>query len=190
MDNQSNKLSLSTYGLILVCFFLPFVTVSCQGHEVVTLSGVQLVTGSTVESPDFFGKGKSERIPAEPVAVFTLLCAIAGLAASSMKGRTGIGAAATTAIVGLILLLLLKARFDSSLLEKGGGMFVLNYRAGFWLMLLLFICAAGINLYALRGGGRRISVNWPATSTKFCGECGARIPSRDGFCGECGTKLT
>lgn len=38
---SSKKISASLFALILVCFFLPFVTVSCENQPVLQLSGIE-----------------------------------------------------------------------------------------------------------------------------------------------------
>ncbi|MBE9031318.1 hypothetical protein IQ266_16405 [filamentous cyanobacterium LEGE 11480] len=44
-----NSISPALFGLVIICFFLPFTTVSCQNINFVTLSGFQLATGTQIE---------------------------------------------------------------------------------------------------------------------------------------------
>lgn len=59
----TKKWSVVPFGVILIAFFLPFVTFSCEGTRLLTLTGFQLVTGTTVERPswDLFGERQSQR---------------------------------------------------------------------------------------------------------------------------------
>lgn len=52
---ETKKAIPAILGLALICFFLPFVTVSCQGQKLMTFSGIQLVTGTTIQEPQMFG---------------------------------------------------------------------------------------------------------------------------------------
>jgi hypothetical protein len=48
---MKNFLSPAIYGVIILCFFLPWVSVSCQGQPIVTFSGFQLAKGTTFDQP-------------------------------------------------------------------------------------------------------------------------------------------
>jgi len=49
-------------------FFLPFVTFSCQGQPVASLSGIQLATGTRIQQPQVFGPPKEHQVDVEPLA--------------------------------------------------------------------------------------------------------------------------
>jgi hypothetical protein len=70
VKSNAKRLSPAIFVLVLICFFLPFMTFSCQGERVLSLSGIQLVTGTSVPQAQMFGPPKSERMNAEPLAVF------------------------------------------------------------------------------------------------------------------------
>lgn len=137
------KLSPGIFALVLVCFFLPFVSISCMGQEV-ALSGVQLVTGSSVGG---------EPVEAEPLAVVAFLCTLAalGLAVRDLRSSSGSpqgsAGSAVFAALGAVSLLLLKVRIDREAL-----LLDINYEAGFWLALVLLLIGAGVNGYLLLQG--------------------------------------
>lgn len=146
MQNGLKKLSPSIFIIAIVCFFLPFVNFTCEGMKYASLTGVQLVTGTTVKMPSSFGKGsESEKVNSEPLAVLVFLSCVIGLLLSLIKGMKSAIAPAIIAFVGLILLLLLKAKLDNEVLREGGGIVQLEYGTGFWLTFLLFLIAVGLN---------------------------------------------
>ena len=171
----ARKLSPAPFGLVLLCFFLPFVHVSCSGERVTTFSGFQLVTGTEVSDADIsksmgrsmgMGTGlppelrsSSERRKVGPElwAVAAFLTAIAGLAISFIKDRRGWIGGVIAGSVGAVMLLLLKLKIDNDVVregrklgrEFGKGLLEVQYATGYHLALLVFIGAAALHGYFL-----------------------------------------
>jgi len=137
MQESLKKLGPAVFGIILICFMLPWVNLSCEGHEAATFSGIQLVTGTTVEHQD-------QKVKSEPLAVAVLVLTILGLALSFLKDRKSsiipgiIGAAAFT------LLLMLKSKIDANASSQS---IQVQYAIGFWLVLILLIGTIVLNGY-------------------------------------------
>jgi len=190
MESNIRKLSPAIFVLALICFFLPFVTFSCQGQKIVSLSGIQMVAGTSVQQPQMFGPPKSEKLNAEPLAVLALLCGALGLGLSFLKGRGGAIASAAAGGLAAILLLALKSKIQGDAVAKGGGILQVNYEVGFYAVVVLFLAAVALNIYVLMQGK---SLPLPALGTsggsKFCTQCGSRNLSTDAFCKECGAKI-
>lgn len=55
MEKTTKKISPVILGIALICFFLPWINVSCQGEKVGTFTGIKLVTGTTIEQRGMFG---------------------------------------------------------------------------------------------------------------------------------------
>lgn len=135
--------SAALFGLILLCFFLPFVNVTCNRMQVTSITGFQMLTGATV---------KQQKAEAEPLALLVFLSAIAGLGLSFFRGRTAKIADPTSATVGLILMLLLKFKIDSYALravKEGRGIIGVEYNIAFWVAVLLFVASAGLSGFVL-----------------------------------------
>jgi hypothetical protein len=156
IKDKIEKCSPAVFGLILICFFLPFTHISCQGEKVATFTGIQLLTGTTIERlPTTFEEGKKvKKLDPEPLAILTFIAALYGLGFSYLiKGRkaTMTGeqymAPAVAGGIGLLFLLFLKAKIDSEVLKEGEGMLRVEYGIGFWLVLLLFLAAIGLNVF-------------------------------------------
>lgn len=190
MEYATRKLPRSFFILALLCFFLPFVTFSCGGQKFATFSGIQLATGTTLQRPQAFGPSTSQKIDPEPLAVLALLGALAGLGASFVKGKKGGGGSTVLAGLALIFLLVLKSKLDTDALSQGGGAIQVTYEAGFYLVMVFLLAAAGASAYDLF---QERCIPLPAlqgaANSKFCTQCGARNAKADLFCGECGTKL-
>jgi len=152
MEITIKKLSPAIFVIILICFFLPFVSASCGGQKLVTLSGVQLVTGTTVEgsrpSEDIFGTERErQKVDAEPLAISALITTLVGLGLSFLKNRRSAIAPAIAGAATVILLLTLKYKLDNDVLKEGEGMIQIEYNFGFWLAFLFSILAVVLNLF-------------------------------------------
>ena len=126
MESIARKLSPAAFVFALICFFLPFVTFSCQGHEVASFSGIQLATGTTVKQPQMFGPPKSEKFQPEPLAILALLSVVAGVGLSFLKGKRGAVGSALLAVAGVVLLAALKSKLDGEAASQGGGLIQVN----------------------------------------------------------------
>lgn len=155
MKQQIKKVSRWLFLIILVCFFLPFVTVSCQQKKVVTLSGLQLATGTTIEQPSLIGETpRKQELPPDPLASLSLIAAAFGLGTSFLGGTIGTFSRTGISAAGAILLLLLKSEIDDSVMQQGQGALEVDYGFGFWLSFLLFVATAGLNGSKLMGNKR------------------------------------
>ena len=190
MKSHLHKLSPAIFVLALVCFFLPFVTFSCQGQKVLSLSGIQLVTGASVPQPQMFGPPRSEKVNAEPLAVLAFLCGVLGLGLSFLKGRGGAIAPTVMGGLGAIVLLALKSKIDGDALSKGSGVIQVSYEAGFYVVMILFLAAVALNIFVLLQGQAQARTSLKADGdSRFCAQCGSRNLSTHAFCKECGAKL-
>ncbi|GAB4388736.1 MAG: hypothetical protein Kow0025_09830 [Thermodesulfovibrionales bacterium] len=140
------KITPAMYGAIVICFFLPFVNVSCSGQKVMSFTGFQMVTGSTYQTPSMYGeKTKSEKIDPEPPAIAAFVLAIAGLALSLTRSKKGSLFSSAASFGGLVALLWLKADLDNDALKSGQGIIQLEYSMGYWLSVILFGASVFVN---------------------------------------------
>lgn len=191
MESVARKLPPAAFVLALICFFLPFVTFSCQGHEVAGFSGIQLATGTTIKQPRIFGPPKDQKVSAEPLAIFALLSVLTGVGLCFLEGKKGAFGSAAMALLGVILLAALKSRLDGEALKQGGGVIQVNYDAGYYLTLVFLLAALGTSIYALVGSkGGRVPAVQTSGESKFCGQCGEQNNSGNLFCEKCGAKFS
>lgn len=185
------KLSSTIFGIALICFFLPWVNVSCQNQKVASFTGIQLVTGTTVEEPQMFGPKKERKINGEPLAILSFLSVIAGFALGFLKDKKGTTGPAIAGGIGIILLLLLKSKLDNDILRETGGMLQVDYEVGFYLTLISFLSAIGINIYSImqEKGLSLPHIKSQSADHKFCSQCGTMVAHDSAFCSECGHSL-
>jgi hypothetical protein len=147
------RINKGIFGLILICFFMPFLTLSCQSQDLMTLSGVQLGTGATMAQPSLYGSAQARQIPGEPLATLAIAAAGAGLAtAFVLKHRKELIGSTAAGAVGAIVLLALKSKIDGNILQQGQGMIRVRYEFGFWLTFLFFVAVTGLNGWELKPG--------------------------------------
>lgn len=150
MKNPVKKISPALFALTLICFCLPFITISCRQEQITTLNGIELATGKTVKPPSLFGEQtKEQKIPAEPLAILALFSGIIGLGTSFIKAKKSAIAPAGAGTAGFILLLMLKSKIDDEIVKQGQGLFLVSYGFGFWMAFLFFVSSALINIYSL-----------------------------------------
>lgn len=146
------KFSPAVFGIIIICFFLPFMDVACSGQKVISVSGFQMVTGTTLQQPGMFGaKTKTEKVDAEPLAIATFVCVIIGLLTSFIKNKKSAILPTIFSIAGIVTLLMLKNKLDNDVLKAGAGMVQISYVFGFWAILVLLIISAGLNGFIFSG---------------------------------------
>lgn len=148
------KLSPAVFVLIILCFFLPFVNLSCGGQTIMSLSGFQLITGAKVSPADnLFGGFKQEefdekeRVDPQPMAILAFIMALAGLGLSFIKRKKLAIITVIVSALGLIFLILLKVNMDGESDLGAQYIITLDYQFGYWFSLLLF--AAGVVIFGM-----------------------------------------
>lgn len=157
---MNRRISLIFFVVVILLFILPWVTFSCSGTTVATVSGLDLVTGKQVNVPSSFGSPSDNRIDSEPLAIVALAVAIAGVLAALVWKKVTI-ARSILGIVGAVALIALKFKIDGDVSREGEGMIQASYQVGYWLSILAFAVAAALGFIK-----REISfkVNVPAES--------------------------
>lgn len=151
------KISPALFGIAIICFFLPFVTVSCGGQKVMSLTGIQLATGTTIEQPSIYGQKQTQKINGEPLAIFAILSAFVGLCVSVMTIKKNNIIVALISGTGAGLLLLLKSKMDNDILTQGQGVLQTGYAIGFWLAFLFQAAIMVLNVFLLSENKNEVS---------------------------------
>ena len=143
------KISRATFIIAIICFFLPWIQVSC-GSTHVDFSGMDFVTGKTLSN------GKHIHPVLE--VVFAFLLALAGIAITFARGKfantklISIGTAVASAI-GFLLLYRFKGQFYNAFLIEKEYTFPgikLHFLYGLYLTMLSFVAAFLISVYSLK----------------------------------------
>lgn len=127
----------------LLCFFLTFFTVSCQEEKVVSLTGVDLVVGKTLERNAPFAPPQKTRIEREPLAAIAALLAAGAAVAGAASGLLRAWVAAAASGAATVTLFLLKGRIVEGVArQEMGEMLTVRVESGFWLAVLALLTAS------------------------------------------------
>lgn len=172
-----------------LCFFLPWVLVSCGGQPVATLSGWQLAAGGTIKTA--YG---SSPIPGSAPELFLVLLAALGciglvalVATGQLPRRTGAYIAIGLAAVS-VLIMFVKLQGAQSGQSQALASAQLQY--GFWGSLLAYVAVivgAVIDLGETKGEAPGLQATGPG-SARFCMHCGQQMPEGARFCMSCGRE--
>ena len=171
---QTRRFSPGFFGVIALCFLLPFVSITCTGSRIVTITGLDFITGAKVEIDKEFQESlnfgeefdtgdardaaddvqlegaEDDRVDRNPFAIAALAAAIVGLVLTLVLKRRGRDLAATI-LAGLVLLGLLIFRFDTNNDAAGGeGVVAVEYRFGWWVAVVLSAALVAAHASALR----------------------------------------
>jgi len=172
-----NKIGRYITIVTLACFFLPFFGVSCQGADVVTISGADMVggcrPGGLITQAEDRGAGRNSamkaeldvgHVPREPLAIAALALALIGAALAWVRSRRALLASLVVSVACLGALGGLYAKVNGDLkrdvdseLQKKQTSKVMNdveidagSRFGLWLTALLLVGVVAWTGMALR----------------------------------------
>jgi hypothetical protein len=156
MDLLKN-FSPAAFVIIIFCFFLPFVNITCGGQTVVSLTGIKLVTGTEIKPQGIFDQKNmpdnpaeqqkdkfkmDENIDSQPMALLALIMAAAGLALSFIRKKITTLIGMIASILGAAFMLLLKANLDGDLPSEAQMVVDIEFLFWYWLALIMFIAGA------------------------------------------------
>ena len=154
---MTKHLSTGLFALVLFCALMPWVTFSCAGEDLLSVSGVDLAVGVEVPKED----SDSEDVSGHSTAVAVMAAAILGLVTWAARGRVGTLVRAGFASVGFLMMLLLKFDIErearlafkeaaenpgEALAVEGSLGLLLNvtWEFGYWVALAAFISIVAI----------------------------------------------
>lgn len=176
---KARRFSPAMFAVIAVCFFLPFVALTCAGQELFSVKGIDLVTGTEITEDDLSGDvrdslqqfeegfgetptddsaDENDKLDPQLWAIVALAAAVVGVVGGLvLRDRRGRLLSAISGIVGAVSLILLRATFDVESGADAGqeiGQVSIGYewRLGWWLALLLFLVQPLLHLIS----GRRM----------------------------------
>ncbi len=202
--NEANKfVSPSLFLLAALCFFLPFVSFTCQGQRIATISGMELITGTKIEKFEMekFDSGqtnpdldKQRDVNSEPLAVAAFILALVGIVVSLIPRYSRMLSLIAGALGALMLLFLrssiggeVTGDFDFKIIE-------VSYEWGYYLSLIVFLVAFALNLYQVITENRKAAFtsidDLTLSNAVYCPSCGAQNEAGSIFCSKCGHTLT
>jgi hypothetical protein len=165
--DQLKKFSPASFIIIIFCFFMPFVSITCSGQKVMSLTGIKLITGAEYKPQNMFDKkdtpegemefktdfDKEQNIDAQPMALFALLMAVIALILSFIQQKVPALICMIASIMGAAFMLLLKANLDSDIPSDAQMVIDVEYQFWYWFALLLFIVGAMLQWFKYRDDG-------------------------------------
>jgi hypothetical protein len=135
----------SIQGLLLLAslgFFLPFVAVSCQGTKVATLTGVQLLTGTTISGGDFF---QATLIPPNPYLIVSVALGLSAFLLG-FKARVAIFSfiALACTLVSSVVMLRFQDAASEQVRRSTMQAFSLEMETGYWISFASYLLATAI----------------------------------------------
>jgi hypothetical protein len=211
---------------ILVCFLLPYVSVSCSNQTLCTINGYNLITGGTLKvdtssldkisgyfgtkaAPESTGKNYGPQL----LVILAFAAAAAGLVVTFIKSKKEVLYPAVTAILGFVFTIASTFTIHSWITDnsrQADMLIKINYKIGFFLILIGFAAATVLGLYATfykkpmpeqqfayqqtpyQAYADPQPQNVPPESqnqNRFCSQCGSPVGVGDAFCSNCGTKV-
>jgi uncharacterized membrane protein YhaH (DUF805 family) len=134
-EPQIKKFSWTPFALILICFSLPFLEVSCQGQKIASFSGFQTAFGTQISSPN----GETKDIPGTFVLVLVLVITVICLLIPFLKLKFNNLIATIGSVFSLLLLLITKVNIDNESFKQGGGLLLIQVAYGYVFIFCLFI---------------------------------------------------
>ncbi|HKB87990.1 MAG TPA: zinc ribbon domain-containing protein [Ignavibacteriaceae bacterium] len=202
MTESRRFISPALFLLAALCFFLPFVSFTCQGQTIATVSGMELITGTKIEkfemekfddqqtNPDL---NEDRDLRSEPLAVAAFIFALCGIIVSLIPHYSRMLSIITGALGALMLLFLrssiggeVTGDFDFKIIE-------VSYEWGYYLSLIFFISPFALNLYNMITENRSAAISSIGDLTFSnminCPECGTSNSAGSIFCSKCGHTL-
>jgi hypothetical protein len=172
-----SRISPALCALVVLCFFMPFISISCQNPmgggdmELLKMNGFEVAMGKEIKMPGADSMGlpsaspkpsksssstKPQSVPNNPIAGIVFAIACAGIAVGFITIPQQYIVQAAIGGAGALMLLVLKFTVDSHLaseLKKASGGSTMNipivatYGTGYWLAFLAFLGVAGLNGY-------------------------------------------
>ena len=194
---NKRKLSSSIFTLVILSFFLQFVTVSCDGRKVAEFNSMDLAFGTTVDSPV---DGRTQETDENPVAIVMLAVAATGIGLGFYKRKIGIIASVFAGGIGAVLDIITRVTTTQAIEEQE---LEASYGIGFYSIFILFLAAAGLNAYMISKKENKLTLGVAQVSAassntlppqqvyskKYCSECGYENLADNNFCKSCGTKF-
>lgn len=151
----------------IVCFFLPWLAVSCSGHTLGTATGMDLTLGHLTLHDPSSGLAETRHVPFNPFLALSIFLIVVGafLGQSRKSDQTSrhILAMSILAMVLIVVGVPLSRELGRKAIASNGagpfahaadGLFTIETRYGYYLVLVCLATASGISLLNLRPGSR------------------------------------
>jgi hypothetical protein len=123
-----------SFAVIIICFLLPFITIKCGNYEIATLTGVDLVTGTHIDTDNDHGQAIGPNI----FILISLVLAIAGLVLAFLKFRGNKMISLIISVLGLISLIVFYFNIRQKIPSELDSL-ILSMCSGYYIVLLGYL---------------------------------------------------
>lgn len=190
MSEIKNIFSPVLFLIIILCFFLPFFDLTCQNQKIASITGYELLTGTTISPSQLYNTASQrESVNPEPFAFIAIIIAFAAFILGFFKKA----ALAVTALSfsGVVSLLLLSSKLSGDIagrIELQGVL--IEWAPGMYVVFILFIAAMLLNVYLLYDNKyRTVDLDLYSQRLKICSHCGIGNDRGNVYCSSCGKML-
>ena len=101
--------------------------------------------------------GQTKKVPADPLAVVTLIALLAGAGLCSSAARSNSIAAAVAGGIATVSMLIFKTRMDAEITKQAAGMpITVDYLVGFWIVCLAAVAGLVLSIIRVKEKGTGI----------------------------------
>lgn len=169
--------------ITLLCFLLPFFTVSCQNEKIRSFSGLETVVGAKMETPL---TGDSTYQKPDIFGIIAFVSVVAAIGISFVAKNSKPVAPAVLALVTAASLLVLNSRVNA--LAEGQYLSI-KIEYGYFLAMLCSLAAGGYGLYLTFANKGISGIRTAKAGLKTCAKCGTSTELAISYCVGCNEKL-
>jgi hypothetical protein len=205
MEELKKFLNPIFFVIVIICFFLPFFNVIYQQQKITSITGFELITGTTI-STNNITKGlngisaqqneinsgtKTDTVSPQPLALIAFLLAVGGLIFSFFEKFSNIASAIVGLLGGLSLFFLNTVISDIILGKVNYQPLAIECASGFYIVSILFILLLTYNayLFSQRVMNKPDDIQTPGTRMRFCHKCGSENDLVSMYCNKCGNRM-
>ena len=205
MEELKKFLNPLLFTVIIICFFVPFFNLTCQQQKIASITGFELITGTTI-STNGLNKGlkgtsdfqnelnngaKTDTVSPEPLALIVFLLAVGALIFSFIEKISDISSA-IAGLLGVLSMFFLNSVITDHLLGKiHYEPIAVECAVGFYLVIILFILLLIYNayLYYQRVIYKPIELQSFGAKMRLCPNCGSENDLVSMYCNKCGNRI-
>jgi len=173
--------------LLIVLFFVPLFTVSCQGQKY-TFSAANLTKG--FKYSEYFGKTQAEpNIICSLLIIIPIIILMVSFIVKNKKKLYLINS--ICGIIDIIILIAIIIKVRSNIKNRFISFVEFKVNIGFYLTLLLNLFIICLSIFELAGIARKNPILQNMSDTnleRICTNCGAQLQANYAYCVECGVK--
>jgi hypothetical protein len=205
MEELKKFLNPLFFVIVIICFFLPFFNLTCQEQKIASITGFELITGTTISTNGLnkglggisipqneIGEGiKTDYVSPEPLALLVFLLAIGGLVISFFEKFSVIVSASVGLLGGLSLILLNFVISDNILGKVHVQILAVQCGIGYYITIIFFIIILIYNtyLFSQRIRYKTVDIQPIDDMLKICTQCGSENDTVSIYCNKCGSMM-